>query len=248
MKLHFCFSTQLPRGFRVAKHSHDVLEVVYYVSGTGRTCLGSQSFNIAPNHFAIIPGGLLHDEAIDKPIRTVCLGLGDSGLEGHLGLHPDVGGALRRLLEQMIFENRERKPGYGPVLTGLAYQAVGLIERSRVEGPRPPDKGRLVEKALAIIKETRGQVKVRQLADDLFVSEDYLSHLIRNQTRHSPIRHIIAERLAHAEAALSGSQTPVAEIAQQCGFESAHYFSRLFKKNRGMSPAAYRQAHSKKAH
>lgn len=247
MKLHFCFSTHLQAGFCVPRHSHDVLEIVYYLSGSGQTSLGSRTFTIAPNHFAIIPGGLLHDEAIVKPVRTVCVGLGDSGLEKHVGLHPDLGGGLRRLMEQMLLENRERKPGFDSMMTGIAFQARGQIERSQIENPNPRGKTHLVSKALAIIKETRGKVKVRQLADDLFVSEDYLSHLVRNQTRHSPIRHIIAERLAHAEQALCATDAPIAEIALQSGFESAHYFSRLFRKHHGQNPVSYRKIHSKKS-
>ncbi|MBN8215104.1 MAG: helix-turn-helix domain-containing protein [Spirochaetes bacterium] len=247
MKLHFCFSTHLPAGFRVPRHAHDVLELVYYLSGTGRTRMGGESYPIAHNHFAIIPGGMLHDEATGGPVSTVCLGLGESGLETHRGYFSDAGGSLRRLLELMLVENRQRKPGYGAILEGLATQATGMVVRIRATEPRAPQKIHLVESALAIIKETRGQVKVRQLADDLFVSEDYLSHLIRDHTRHSPIRHIIAERLAHAETALSGSKTPVSEIARLCGFESPNHFSRLFKKNRGLTPAAYRRAQSKKA-
>lgn len=244
MKLHFCFSTDLPEGFRVSDHEHEALEIVYYLRGSGQTRLGKNEFAFSQNHFTVIPAGTRHDERIERPVRTVCLGLGESGLEKYPGCHADAGGDLRRVLEKMLAESRDRKPGFQAILHGLAFQAAGLIERNAAGEKNARGKTEIVDKALAIIRETGGRVKVRELADDLFVSEDYLSHLIRSRTKHSPIRHIIAERMERAKTALRHSPKPLAEIAETCGFESVHYFSRLFKKTTGQTPAAFR--HSKK--
>ena len=244
MKLQFCFSTDLPEGFHVSDHEHQALEIVYYLSGSGLTRLGKREYGFSQNHFTVIPAGTRHDERVKSPVRTVCLGLGESGLEKFSGCHADAGGGLRRVLEKILSESRERKPGFGSILQGLAFQAAGLVERNADGNKNPRGKIQIVDKAMAIIRETGGRVKVRELADDLFVSEDYLSHLIRSRTKHSPIRHIIAERMERAKTALSHSPKPLAEIAEACGFESAHYFSRLFKKTTGQTPAAFR--HSKK--
>ncbi len=240
MKLQFCFSTELPAGFHVANHAHEDLELVYYLEGKGKTLLGKTLHSFSRNSFAVIPAGIKHDEQVSDPIRTVCVGLSQSGLESFAGCHTDPGGDLRRICEKLLRESRERKPGYARILQGLALEIAGTVERIGAEIQNPRGKSQLVEKALSIIRETGGNVKVRQLADDLFVSEDYLSHLIRNKTQHSPIRHIIAERMERAKQALTHSSESLTEIAGRCGFESAHYFSRLFKKNFVLTPAAFR--------
>ncbi|MBL8992160.1 MAG: helix-turn-helix domain-containing protein [Spirochaetia bacterium] len=242
MKLHFCFSTDLPEEFHVSDHEHEALEIVYYLSGNGQTRLGKREFVFSQNHFTVIPAGTPHDERVKSSVRTVCLGLGESGLEKFSGCHRDADGDLRRILEKMLAESRERKPGFESILQGLAFQAAGLIERNAAGEKNARGKTEIVDKALAIIRETGGRVKVRELADDLFVSEDYLSHLIRSRTKHSPIRHIIATRMERAKTALRHSPKPLAEIAEACGFESVHYFSRLFKKTTGQTPAAFRNS------
>ena len=51
---------------------------------------------------------------------------------------------------------------------------------------------------------------------------------------------ITHSRLDKAEALLKHSDTPITQIAFEVGFKDANYFSTVFKKNRGMTPKAYR--------
>jgi len=50
---------------------------------------------------------------------------------------------------------------------------------------------------------------------------------------------------AQAAAAGPGMDlgTIVEQVAQECGFPSAEYFSRAFRRECGLSPRAYRAAH-----
>jgi AraC-like DNA-binding protein len=61
----------------------------------------------------------------------------------------------------------------------------------------------------------------------------------------SPAARIRRRRLEHAADLLSARHAPahVDEIAQECGFESAEYFSRAFRREFGLSPRAYRSAY-----
>ncbi|GAB6930871.1 hypothetical protein JCM10914A_48540 [Paenibacillus sp. JCM 10914] len=57
---------------------------------------------------------------------------------------------------------------------------------------------------------------------------------------HSPLEHLIGIRLAKAKKLLEDSELPIANIAERVGYPDSYYFSRLFKKNTGMSPRDYR--------
>lgn len=61
----------------------------------------------------------------------------------------------------------------------------------------------------------------------------------------SPAARIRRRRLEHAAELLAARAAPaqVEKIAQQCGFVSAEYFSRAFRREFGLSPRAYRSAH-----
>ena len=61
----------------------------------------------------------------------------------------------------------------------------------------------------------------------------------------SPAARIRRRRLEHAAELLAGRVAPaqVERIAAECGFASAEYFSRAFRREFGLSPRAYRSAH-----
>jgi AraC-like DNA-binding protein len=61
----------------------------------------------------------------------------------------------------------------------------------------------------------------------------------------SPAARIRRRRLEHAAELLAARAAPsqVEKIAQECGFISAEYFSRAFRREFGLSPRAYRSAH-----
>ncbi|MDT4974789.1 MAG: hypothetical protein QOG98_547, partial [Pseudonocardiales bacterium] len=61
----------------------------------------------------------------------------------------------------------------------------------------------------------------------------------------SPAARIRSRRLERAAELLSARsvQPHVERVAQQCGFVSAEYFSRAFRREFGLSPRAYRAAH-----
>lgn len=65
----------------------------------------------------------------------------------------------------------------------------------------------------------------------------------------SPAARIRRRRLEHAAELLAARTAPaqVEKIAQDCGFVSAEYFSRAFRREFGLSPRAYRSTHRDRA-
>ena len=53
-------------------------------------------------------------------------------------------------------------------------------------------------------------------------------------------------RFEEAKRRATATSETFTAISERLGFESIHYFTRFFKKMSGMSPKAYRMAHSKK--
>ncbi len=71
-------------------------------------------------------------------------------------------------------------------------------------------------------------------------SQSYFHKLFHETTGHSPVSYINKQRMDHAKVLLRQSDRPsIKEIAVQCGFPDAYYFSRIFRKYNGMSPSEY---------
>ena len=70
------------------------------------------------------------------------------------------------------------------------------------------------------------------------------SHLVRVMRRHygcTPVTYINERRLAQSALLLATSARSITQIASDCGFESASYFTRRFRQRYDMSPREYRR-------
>lgn len=81
----------------------------------------------------------------------------------------------------------------------------------------------------------------RRLAELCGVGEHYMSELFRRNFGSSPIHYLLMTRLEIASTLLEMGGYSVAQIAEQVGFSDSFYFSRVFKKYRGVTPTEYRR-------
>jgi YesN/AraC family two-component response regulator len=81
---------------------------------------------------------------------------------------------------------------------------------------------------------------VQALAEEVFLSADYLSDLLKKETGRSAKDHINDFVVEKAKYLLLNSQDNISGIAYELGFNYPHYFSRLFKAKTGQTPQEFR--------
>ncbi len=92
--------------------------------------------------------------------------------------------------------------------------------------------------------EEKGIPKVDWLANQLEVSQRYMSDTIKAETGKTAIDQINLYLIEEAKNLLLSPNASISETAYKLGFEYPQYFSRLFKKKIGISPKQYiAQAH-----
>lgn len=94
------------------------------------------------------------------------------------------------------------------------------------------DSGKLKEDGLPTVK---------YMASELSLSARYLSDLLKQETGKTALDHIHIALVMEAKNLLMSTDKTVAETAYQLGFENPPYFSRLFKKEVGVTPTEYRE-------
>ena len=87
----------------------------------------------------------------------------------------------------------------------------------------------------------KGLPTVKLMASELNISARYLSDLLKQETGKTAMELIHIFLIAEAKNLLAGADNTVAEIAYTLGFENPPYFSRLFKKEVGVSPVQYKK-------
>jgi signal transduction histidine kinase/AraC-like DNA-binding protein/ABC-type sugar transport system substrate-binding protein len=133
-----------------------------------------------------------------------------------------------------------RKGLFSPAET-LAHLDAALERRRKLSG----EAQRLVRQAMAYIHERYADPIARSdLARHVGMAEDYLTSCFHKEVGMTPIAYLNRYRIAQAKLLLTASDTSIGEVAAAVGFADSGYFSRMFRREVGVAPEAYRRTHA----
>lgn len=89
-----------------------------------------------------------------------------------------------------------------------------------------------------------GIPSVKLVAEQVHLSPNYLSSMLKSLTGQSTQQHIQQKLIEIAKTQLAGSSMSISEIAFGLGFEHAASFTKLFKSKTKMTPVAFRNLHN----
>ena len=100
----------------------------------------------------------------------------------------------------------------------------------------------IIDRAKTLIENSITEdLAVTEIADKLNISVHYLCHVFKADTGITPIDYRNSVKLTKAKKLLVGTDRKISDVALECGFGSASYFSKLFVKNEGITPNEYRE-------
>lgn len=91
-----------------------------------------------------------------------------------------------------------------------------------------------------IDKKYMEDISLSDLADTFYLSKEHLSRLFKKETGQNLFSYIMDLKLEKAKRLLSETDRTLDDIAFSLGFSNGNYFSKVFKKNIGVSPSSYR--------
>ena len=92
-----------------------------------------------------------------------------------------------------------------------------------------------------IEREYTSRITLADLAEQAQINEKYLCRFFKEYTGQTPIDYINRLRIDRACYDMSIGGMNVTEAAFECGFNELSYFSKTFKKYKGVSPGEYRK-------
>lgn len=78
---------------------------------------------------------------------------------------------------------------------------------------------------------------VQKMANMINLSDMYFGNLFKKETGMSFRKFLTLVRMNRAEEMLYSGEYKIHEIADACGFSDVFYFSRIYKKHRGIAPS-----------
>ncbi|TLS49531.1 response regulator [Paenibacillus antri] len=101
---------------------------------------------------------------------------------------------------------------------------------------------RLMDKALVYIRERYNRdLSLEEAAEQAEMSPSYFSSIFKQETGSSFVEYVTGMRIDESKELMKDPSLRLYEIARMVGYQDQKYYSRLFKKTTGVTPAEYRQ-------
>lgn len=161
-----------------------------------------------------------------------------------------AGGWLSHFPRHVVEESRGDRVGSGTLLTRLAELMFLEVLRAHYEQLGPQHTGWLaglkdpvVGAALVLMHEQPSrQWTIAELAHQIATSRTVLAVRFAELVGMPPVHYLTRWRLQLATELLAQGSAKLATVAARVGYESEAAFSRAFKRETGLSPAAWRAA------
>jgi AraC-like DNA-binding protein/mannose-6-phosphate isomerase-like protein (cupin superfamily) len=163
--------------------------------------------------------------------------------KGRLNLGSDELYEAERIVKRIENEFREQKPVYRYMCVSFFMRLKGFLARCYT-GRTSEYSGlliRLGELISYIDRNYNSQLSLEDLCNKANMSPSTLNRTFHKAFGDSPVDYLIKKRISKACGYLTKSNKTITEIAVDCGFYDSNYFTRKFKKMKGMSPREYRK-------
>lgn len=130
-------------------------------------------------------------------------------------------------------------------LKGKDGSIIGVASISRdLQTPRNEDLkfAGLVRTVEYIQSNFAEDIKITDLAANIHLSVTQLDRRMRKVFNLTTSQFIRKTRLEHAARLLVGTNKPISDVAQECGYSDQSAFTRQFRATVGMAPGAYRRS------
>lgn len=244
--------TRHPPGARLPPHCHEGAYFCLIRRGTYREEYGGRKRFCAPNMLAFHPPMEVHAEHVDGEevcsfnieISASSRGSAAASLplerpfECNAG--PAMGVAVRVLDE---FEHFDASSSL--IVEGMILELLGVCDRQARGETAPPRWLRGVSELLR--ERCADSLCLSDVAAAAGVHPGYLASAFRRHFGCTMGEFVRRQRIVLACRALSDGDAPLADVALQAGFADQSHFTRTFKRQLGLTPAAYRKSTSRRS-
>lgn len=247
--------------YQMPLHWHLEYELILVLEGSFTLSLDGHSFEMQAGDSAWIADGVIHGgiphhcvyECVvfdlgtllhDTPVCAKSAAEFLSSENGFSGLLSR--GSAEAALADRIFESMEtEQKGYEWTTVGLLWQLMGCLLRTERENRIPVQNRQQITRLKNVLTYIRNNyqepITLDELAAVAGMSSRYFCRAFSAMTGKTPIAYLNYYRVECAGEKLTLTKQSVTEIAFSCGFNDMSYFSRIFKRYKGVTPSLYRK-------
>ncbi|MEY3427631.1 MAG: Arabinose operon regulatory protein [Pseudomonadota bacterium] len=243
--------------WELAPHRHARLHQVLLVEkGGGSVTLDGKSHPLSQGSLVNVPPNHVHSFRFEKDTRgwvttladelmdELLVGVGTQRSEINQATVLQSDAFIAKTVQQIWLEFSSQEKARALMLRGLSGVLLAWVARQLAAasiGDAQANDSVLVQRFKALIEQNfASHWKVSQYAKALSISPTHLSRLTRAANGMSALRMIEARLMREARRNLAYTNLSISSIAYTLGFSDPAYFSRVFTRDAGISPKAFR--------
>ena len=228
--------------------SNFILE--YIVSGKGFIEIGGARYELTEGDVYLIPPGEAHEYGADKgnPYEKIWINFSSDMFMTVLSKFLLAGRFVFKNVPHLresfnyLIETAENSEKAQFVQTELCKTVFSIFAELSKTSPAELFAGSDFEqRARKILGDAYSDVKVKDLAEKLCVSEAHLIKHFKAAYGITPYQFLLRKKLDAAKELLLTTNLTVKEISIRLFFQNEHYFSNIFKEKIGISPTEFRK-------
>ncbi|MCW0482270.1 AraC family transcriptional regulator [Gaoshiqia sediminis] len=138
---------------------------------------------------------------------------------------------------------KEEKPGFQQIAAGMVIKLLGYLLSFEMQ------KEFTGKRIATIIEEARFKMRagvdkaidLEEIAREHHIGYSYFRKMFKSYTGVAPHQYHLELKIMRAKELLLSTDKSIKEISFELGFQSIHYFSRIFKNKTGISPGEFRK-------
>lgn len=249
-------------------HYHHAYELYFVIEGEREYFIGDKFFKVKKGDLAWIPKDMLH-RTDGKGATRFLLFFKESFLKKYLSNEavarlanpepfvytPDVKYAseFQNIFFNMLKEFNKTKTAEESYDEFLAARYLSELlffiysHENHYIGENEKLNTRMHEIVKYINNNYPYDMSIQDLADKFGITKNHFCHIFTKHMGVTFITYLNTIRIKAACDMIKKDGDTILEISSKCGFCSSHYFYRVFKREKGISPSEYRNQFRKKA-
>lgn len=249
--------------YHMPYHWHTECEIIHILSGSFLLTVNSHLYSLTEGDIAFIQDGMLHggtpvdcvyeclvfDMKLLLKDNHICYRQLDAIMHHELlisSILPSNDTALSDTAANLFQAMREKYTGYEFAVQGYLYVLMGIILSRNLYTAKSNQEKHMayrlkqLKQVLRYIEEHYSEdISLEDLASIAGMNPKYFCRFFKQITQKTPINYLNYYRIECAREQLSTTDCTITEAAFQCGFNDVSYFTKMFRRQMGMTPMQY---------
>lgn len=247
----------------VSTHIHQNVELVFLLEGTGVLAVNEDEIHMEKGDYCVINTNCRHGFHTRGEVLFVCLHINFNMLIRFVDLNrisfrcnsrtlkAETAEQIRKEMNRIIncyfaktgTSQIKLNSYYYKLLNILVSDCVTYKDDERFLTRKQADQNRLNEIVNYVYSNYRSEISLNKLADQLYLSNTYLSKYIKNHIGMNLTNYVNNVRLYFALEEVLNTDKKMTHIALDNGFSNLTVFNKVFRQMYHMTPSEYREKH-----